>query len=275
MDRGYGYTMHFGPPVTPQIIKQLMIANAAVFAAQFLIPPLTPALVVSPEGVWIQRQVWRAFTYMWLHHVSVVPLHLAINMFMLWMFGSELALHWGERRFLQYYLACGVGAGLLIATVPFLPGLLGGPPLTEELAKTTLGASGAVMGVLLAFSFTWPYRTIQLLFPPIPIRAIWLIPLVLGLDLVFGSSNVSHLGHLGGALVGWIYLVREGKTPGVPTPASFWRRLRRRKGPPPKSEARIRVLGEPPRKQKPSLRRRLQRRRARRRLRAVPRSSDD
>ncbi len=72
------------------------------------------------------------------------------------------------------------------------------------------------MGALLAFSFTWPDRTIMLLFPPIPLKAIWLIPLLLFFELFGGPSNVSHLGHLGGVLVGWIYLVNEGKTPGAP-----------------------------------------------------------
>jgi hypothetical protein len=144
------------------------------------------------------------------------------------MFGSELALYWGEKRFLRYYLTCGVGAGLLIATLPFIPGLTGWwSPMTEELAKSTLGASGAVMGVLLAFSFTWPDRTIQLLFPPIPLKAIWLIPLLLLFEFTSGSPDVSHVGHLGGLVVGWIYLVREGETPGAPTFKTLMRRFRR------------------------------------------------
>jgi membrane associated rhomboid family serine protease len=210
--------MSFGPPVTPQIIKNLMIANAAVFLAQVVIPPVSALGVVIPERVWLHLEIWRPFTYMWLHSVGGLPLHLLMNVFMLWMFGSELALYWGQKRFLRYYLTCGVGAGLLIATLPFLPGLTGWwSPMTEELAKSTLGASGAVMGVLLAFSFTWPERTIQLLFPPIPLRAIWLIPLVLFFEFATGSPDVSHVGHLGGLVVGWTYLVHEGKTPGIPT----------------------------------------------------------
>jgi membrane associated rhomboid family serine protease len=137
---------------------------------------------------------------------------------MLWMFGSELALYWGEKRFLRYYLSCGIGAGLLIATLPFIPSLAGWwSPTADELAKSTLGASGAIIAVLLAFSFTWPDRTIQLIFPPIPLKAIWLIPLVLVFEFATGSEDVSHVGHLGGLAIGWIYLLKEGKTPGVPT----------------------------------------------------------
>jgi membrane associated rhomboid family serine protease len=206
--------VRFGPPVTPQIIKNLMIANAVVFVAQYMSPEVVFKFgTVTPEDTWLGLQLWRPFTYMWLHG-SVM--HLAFNMLALWMFGAQLALYWGEQRFLRYYLVCGVGAGVLIATVPMLPVLAGWGPVFGPTWIPTLGASGAVMGVLLAFSFTWPDRTIQLLFPPIPLKAIWLIPFILFFELFSGPSNVSHLGHLGGVVVGWIYLLKEGKTPGAP-----------------------------------------------------------
>ena len=99
--------------------------------------------------------------------------------------------------------------------MPYIPVIAGWTSVTPSLGIPTLGASGAVMGVLLAYSFTWPDRTIQLLFPPVPLKAIWLIPLLLFFD-IFSDRNISHLGHLGGVVVGWIYLVREGKTPGAP-----------------------------------------------------------
>ncbi len=212
MSYGRGYRTSFGPPVTPQVVKTLMIANCAVLAAQFMFPLVGQLGVVSPASVWQGLQLWRPFTYMWLH---AGPMHLIFNMFALWMFGSTLALAWGEQRFLRYYLTCGIGAGFLIATVPYIPVLAGWTSVTPSLGIPTLGASGAVMGVLLAYSFTWPDRTIQLLFPPVPLKAIWLIPLLLFFD-IFSDRNISHLGHLGGVVVGWIYLVREGKTPGAP-----------------------------------------------------------
>jgi membrane associated rhomboid family serine protease len=233
-----------------------------VFLAQVLIPPVSALGVVIPERVWIHFEIWRPFTYMWLHSVGGLPLHLLMNMFMLWMFGSELALYWGEKRFLRYYLTCGVGAGLLIATLPFIPVLTGWwSPTTEELAKSTLGASGAVVGVLLAFSFTWPYRTIQLLFPPIPLRAIWLIPLLLLFEFTSGSPDVSHVGHLGGLVVGWIYLVYEGETPGAPTFKTLARRFQRSTTPRPAKAIQPR--------QRRSLRRRYQRYRMRKKLGSV------
>jgi len=227
--------MSFGPPETPDIIKNLMIANGVVFILQLLgsrgvIPfDVTAFGVVQPAAVWGDYQFWRIFTYMWLHSPSSF-LHIAFNMFALWMFGSSVALLWGEKRFLRYYLLCGVGAGFLIATVPMLTGMVG-LASAQQVFAPTLGASGAVMGVLLAYSFTWPDRTIMLLFPPIPIKAIYLIPLLFFMEWISGPSNVSHIGHLAGVLVGWIYLVNEGRTPGAPTPQSLllkWRRYRMR-----------------------------------------------
>ena len=224
--------MSFGPPQTPEIIKNLMIANGLVFIAQLVGPGLgfdvTRFGVVQPAAVWGDFQIWRIFTYMWLHSTGSF-LHIAFNMFSLWMFGSTLALLWGEQRFLRYYLVCGVGAGFLIATVPVMVNWMGVGDPTDQF-DVTLGASGAVMGVLLAYSFTWPDRTLMLLFPPIPIKAIYLIPLIFLMEYVSaqtGNTNVSHIGHLAGVLVGWIYLVNEGRTPGAPTPQTLllkWRR---------------------------------------------------
>ena len=228
-----GAQMSFGPTQTPEIIKNLMIANGVVYVAQLLGPrfgfDVTSFGVVQPFAVWNDFQVWRIFTYMWLHSPGSF-LHIAFNMFSLWMFGSTLALLWGEQRFLRYYLFCGVGAGFLIAAIPELLSWTGiGNP--DDLFALTLGASGAVMGVLLAYSFTWPDRTIMLLFPPIPIRAIYLIPLIFLMESLSSGANVSHIGHLAGVLVGWIYLLNEGRTPGAPTPQALllkWRRYRMR-----------------------------------------------
>lgn len=230
-----GAQMSFGPPQTPAIIKNLMIANGVVFIAQLIGPSIgfdvTSFGVVQPAAVWDDLQLWRIFTYMWLHSPTSI-FHIALNMFSLWMFGSALALLWGDERFLKYYLVCGTGAGFLIASIPLMLGMLGVPSTASDVFGVTLGASGAVMGVLLAYSFTWPDRTIMLIFPPIPIKAIWLIPLLFVMEwMSAGQSNVSHTGHLAGVLVGWIYLLNEGRTPGAPTPQSLlhkWRRYRMR-----------------------------------------------
>jgi len=241
--QGRGSKLGFGPPVTPDIIKTLLIANGLVFIAQIATGGLVTSLgVVVPSAVWLDFEIWRPFTYMWLHSPGS-PLHIIFNMLMLWMFGSPLALVWGDQRFLRFYLTCGVGAGVLIASAPFVPYLVGFSDFIMNVP--TLGASGAVMGVMVAYSFTWPDRTIMLLFPPMPIRAIWLVPLILVMDYMIGPSNVSHVGHIGGAFVGWVYLVREGRTPGVPTLQSIkhrWKRYQMRQ--------RIRVAHEEERRKR-------------------------
>jgi membrane associated rhomboid family serine protease len=239
-----GSQFGFGPASTPQIIKNLLIANGVVFILQLLSPMVTNLGTVSPASVWFGFELWRPFTYMWLHSPGS-PFHILFNMFALWMFGGPLVLLWGQQRFIKYYLVCGVGAGALIASVPFVPILMGFSAASAELLIPTLGASGAVMGVVLAYGLTWPDRTIMLIFPPMPIKAIWLIPVILVMEFMSGPANVSHVGHLGGIIVGWAYLVREGRTPGAPTLESAklkWRRYRMRQ--------KIRAVHEEDRRQR-------------------------
>jgi membrane associated rhomboid family serine protease len=216
--RGYrptgGAGLGFGPPITPPIVKQLLITLAAVVLAQNLIGPITGLLAVRPMDVWQRGFLWEPITYMWLHGGLG---HIAMNCLALWMFGSPLAMAWGPKSFLRFYLVCGIGAGVLIATVPYLFALLGAP--TYSLAVPTLGASGAIYGVILAYSLIWPDRTIMLIFPPVAFRAIWLIPALFFMSVVLDpGGNVSHVGHLSGAAVGWLYLRATG---GASTPLSL------------------------------------------------------
>ncbi len=204
-----GNSIGFGPPSTPDVIKWLMIANVGVFILQHVVPGFTEWFAVFPALVWEQGYFWQPATYMWLHAPNSV-FHLLFNMFALWMFGSPVASYWGERRFLRFYLLCGIGAGLIIAAWPAL--LHAMDMNTPQYYAFTLGASGAVYGVLLAYSLSWPDRTIMLLFPPIPIKAIWFIPFLFFMEMFSGPSNVSHVGHLGGVFVGWILLQRMGVT---------------------------------------------------------------
>jgi len=227
--RGYqGSGMQFGPSFTPPIVKQLMIANAVIFVLQAVFPILLEFGSVRPALVWQGGFLWQPFSYMWLHGGLG---HIAMNMFVLWMFGSQLALAWGPQRFLRYYLLCGVGAGLLIATVPYL--LVGlGMAGAYTLGIPTVGASGAIYGVLLAYSLTWPDRTIMLVLPPVAFRAIWLIPALFVMTLFFGGGNVSHVGHLGGVVVGWLYMRRKGEAQGLLSLKRLkyrWRRHRMRR----------------------------------------------
>jgi membrane associated rhomboid family serine protease len=132
-----------------------------------------------------------------------------MNCFVLWMFGSPVALVWGAKRFLRFYLLCGVGAGFFIVTMPYLFMASQG---AETLRIPTVGASGAVYGVVLAYSLTWPDRQIMLIFPPVAFRAIWIIPVMFFMTLLGDrSGTVSHVAHLGGVVVAWFYLRRQGQ----------------------------------------------------------------
>lgn len=195
-----GAQIRFGPAHTPDVIKWLLAINVALFLAQAL--GIAAFMVIEPRLVWESGQVWRLFTYMWVHGG---PWHLISNLLMLWMFGSEIASVWGTEKFLRYYLVTGTGAGMIIALwqgALFYLGL-SGPTMT-------LGASGAIYAVLLAHSLTWPDRRILLIIPPIPLRALYLIPFLFLMDLIFATPGVSHAGHLGGVLVGLALLAGSG-----------------------------------------------------------------
>ena len=201
--------MGFGPSTTPPIIKQLLLANIAVYLLQLLSASWTH-LMANPWEFWRQGYLWQPLTYMFLHGSFW---HMAINMFMLWMFGSRLALYWGPRRFLRFYLLCGVGAGFFIVSIPWLAYSLG---MQNAVYSYTLGASGAVYGVLLAYSLAWPNHTIMLIFPPVAFRAVWLIPIHFALNVLsdIGANAISHTGHFGGVAMGWLLLRAGGETPG-------------------------------------------------------------
>ena len=206
---GRGQQIGFGPPATPPIIKYLLIANLGAYMLSYLYPPLYQFGAVTPALFWQGGSLWQPATYMWLHSQYSL-MHLAMNMFVLWMFGSQLAMAWGPQRFFRFYMVCGIGAGFIIASWPYIAYGLGIGSQTY-LIIPTVGASGAIYGVMLAYSLTWPERTIMLIFPPVAFRAIWLIPALFFMTLMFGGGNVSHIGPLGGVLVGWLYIRRRGE----------------------------------------------------------------
>ena len=163
---------------------------------------------------------------MWLHGSLG---HIVMNMFVLWMFGSQVALAWGPKRFLRFYLLCGVGAGVFIATWPYI---LLGLGIPTYLDIPTVGASGAVYGLVLAYSLTWPDRTIMLIFPPVAFKAIWIIPVMFFMTMMMGGGNVSHIGHLGGVAVGYFLMRRDGRTGNVLTTEQLrnrWHRYKMKK----------------------------------------------
>ena len=205
--RGFGRFSLF-----PPIIKNLLIINAAVFffqlvAGNFLIGG-KPGMYVLQEWFALNPlveganfQVWQLITYQFMHAGFG---HIFFNMFMLWMFGMEIENIMGSKKFLYYYLICGVAAGLAQL---FIAPLFSVPALT-------IGASGAVFGIMIAFALMFPDRLIFLWFL-IPIKAKYLIGFLFVLEIFWigdAGSNVAHLAHLGGAIAGFIFIMLDKKT---------------------------------------------------------------
>lgn len=209
--------------VLPLVIKNLLIINALVWLAQITIG----RDLLSMEDVFALHHfdsehyhVWQFLTYMFLHS-SQSFFHILFNMFALWMFGSTLENLWGAGRFLVFYLACGLGAGIVQAValsydiaqynVLFQAGQLGAEELYILSNVPTLGASGAVMGIFAAFAYTFPNSQMLILPIPFPIKAKWALLGLAVLDLLGGvssqSTGIAHFAHLGGAAVGIIIVM--------------------------------------------------------------------
>jgi len=214
------------------VIKNLIIINVLVFVAQMIFDreyQLTPKL-----GLWpVQADNFRpyqVFTHMFTHSPQLI-FHILFNMFTLWMFGRILENVWGPKRFLFFYLACGLGSAIahlavesfqyqeVVAAIDMLEamGQTEQADAVRNLPYYAVGASGAVMGVMVAFAFLFPNTPLYLMFIPIPIKAKWAILAFVLLDLFGGISpipgdNVAHFAHLGGALTGFIIVFIWNKT---------------------------------------------------------------
>ena len=151
-------------------------------------------------------QPWQLISYGFLHGSFN---HLFFNMFALWMFGLPIEKTWGSRKFAQYYFVCILGAGLIQLLVQYLSGDI----------YPTIGASGAVFGLLLAYGVTWPNAKLFLIFFPVPIKAKWFVLIYGAAELVFGVTGampqVAHYAHLGGLFFGAGLLWRWGWRPGM------------------------------------------------------------
>ncbi len=185
---------------TPPVVLNLIIINCLMLLATTMLPVGDTILqylalwnVTNPDF-----HSYQLVTYMFLHGNFS---HLFFNMFALWMFGRSLEYELGSRRFLTYYMVCGVGAGLIQLLVGWLSASYG----------VTVGASGAVFGLLLAFGVMHPNAIIMLLIPPIPIKAKWFVVIYGVIELLFGVSgtmdNVAHFAHIGGMLWGFLLLL--------------------------------------------------------------------
>jgi len=194
--RSYNYSSYF-----PAGVKWLLISNIAIFVLSYIggsaLAPHLRLLALTPVALIEHFAIWQLFTYMFLHGNIE---HILFNMLALWMFGLTLEQDWGTRRFLKYYFLCGVGAGICDVAVRVILG--------ANLNIPTLGASGAIFGLLLAFGVLYPNQTV-LFFFIFPMKAKYMVMIVGGIAFLGAlnvNSGVSDVAHLGGMAFGYAYL---------------------------------------------------------------------
>lgn len=200
--RGFG----FGPGAISPFIKVMIIANVAVFVLQQFSAQILFSLGLTPARFFSEfpNLLYQPLTYMFLHGSFG---HIFFNMFVLWMFGTEIEFNLGTRKFAGFYLMSGLAGAL--ATL---------------IAKSAqpipmVGASAAIYGVLAAYWVSFPNRYLYLYFL-FPVKVKWAIPGMMLLGFLFGGANVAHFAHLGGAVFGFIYFKSNWRIP------SFGRRIK-------------------------------------------------
>ena len=203
-------------------VKNLLIANGVAYLIQMVVGPrIILALGLVPALAWGRFFVWQFGTYMFLHGGLF---HLVINMYALWVFGCEVERMWGPKAFYRYYFITGIGAGIIHSLIALAAGSSMVP---------TIGASGAVLGVLTAFAVMFPDRQITLLLffiLPVTMKARTLALLFAGMSLFSGmaaSGNVAHFAHLGGMLVGYLYMKQDWQFSALKNMYHEWRRKQR------------------------------------------------
>ncbi len=190
----YYERVRFSLPGTTPAVKYLLIANVGIFLSDLLLRlHWSTFFGLTPASFW-RGWIWQPVTYMFLHGGIF---HLLFNMFVLWMFGTTLESTWGSRRFLTFYFVCGIGAGLLNAAV------------TPSSTVPTVGSSGAIYGLLMAFGILFPNQLIYI-WGIFPVRAKYF---VIGIGLIeliavtgAAQSGIAHFAHLGGMLFGFAYM---------------------------------------------------------------------
>ncbi len=202
----------------PPIVKNLIIINILVWVAQLIYDNkdgltmfLTDRIALFPISS-EDFKPYQIVTHMFAHASysmggNIVFIHILFNMFGLYMFGRILENVWGGKRFLIFYLACGVGAAVAHLAVQHFTN--GNSPV--------VGASGAVMGIFVAFGYLFPNTELMIIPIPIPIKAKWMVLVYIAIDLFGGFSNiagdnVAHFAHLGGALTGFLLVLFWNKT---------------------------------------------------------------
>jgi membrane associated rhomboid family serine protease len=193
---------------TPRGVKQLIIFTVGCYLANYLarlfddyapfswIALIFEWLKLTPGRLLDSFALWQPLTYIFVHEVPS-PWHVLWNMLTLWFMGRDVEQAWGRVRFIQYYVLCGIGAGLVVTLVD----------LIFRQNTTTLGASGAVCGVMLAFGMLFPDREIFFFPLPVAIKAKYFVGIMAAVNLLMipAASGVSYIAHVAGFLVGFLY----------------------------------------------------------------------
>ena len=222
----------------PPVVKNLLIINVLLFLAKYALGGALGIDLDRVLGLFFvkssQFQPFQIVTHMFMHGSLM---HLAFNMFALWMFGKIIESVWGAKRFFIYYFATGIGAAVLQMIVTYIRFTITAKNIPDDTVNmvindgyqilmsgqnysnallgklnlitntVTIGASGAVFGIVLAFGMLFPNTQLMLLFPPIPIKAKYAAVLMLGLGVMLDfRGNVAHFAHLGGMIFGYILI---------------------------------------------------------------------
>lgn len=189
--------------IFPPAIKWLLISNVAMFVLPRVfftnLDLFHRFFGLVPVMIWDRFFLWQLVTYMFLHGGFW---HILMNMFILWMFGAELERTWGSKEFTKFYFIAGIGAGLVnVLFAAFRPSM-GYIPI--------IGASGAIYGILVAYAVLFPERYVYVYFM-IPVKVKYLVIFLVALEFfsTYQADGVAHFAHLGGALVGFLYLKYE------------------------------------------------------------------
>ena len=203
----YGYYR----PGLPFVVKNLIIINAIIFvvtmfAQNFMYGTFSLFYFTSPFF-----KPFQLITYMFMHGGFW---HIFFNMFSLYMFGSVIVNYWGGKKFFLYYMVCGICAGLFHEPGMYLQIAFAETPGLVEAAINrvpTVGASGAIYGLLLAYGMMFPNNVLQFVFPPVAMKAKWMVIIFGAIELISGLSgrggNVAHFAHLGGMIFGIIMIL--------------------------------------------------------------------
>lgn len=230
-----------GTNLTPAV-KNIIIINVLIFIACFVVPGLADNLTgyyfASPNF-----RPWQIVTHMFMHSMSDFT-HIFFNMYALYLFGTALENYWGTKKFIFYYMTCGIGAFFLHMGVSYfeiqkmmqnlsdkeiyqvmITGLEEGRSYKVQMVELysaintgVVGASGAVFGVLLGFGMLFPNTELMLLFPPIPLKAKYFVMIYGAIEFYLAmrqtaGDNVAHYAHLGGMIFGYLLLKYWQKNP--------------------------------------------------------------